>query len=249
VAKKFKIDDDVRDVLKSAVFDGNNVKLAGQLERKLYERVNKVLVGAGGKWNKSKQAHVFGDDPREVLGVAVETGEARNLQQESQFFPTPEWIAEKVIELAELHPSHMILEPSAGSGSLLDAVYKRPFAEVPNNGNLVMAVELDSKRCVELKAEFPCARVLCADFLECDDLGIFDRIIMNPPFDKGSDVKHVQHALRMLNTGGRLVAIVGNGPKQQEKLQPLATHWIELPEGSFKKCGTGVRTAIVVIDT
>ena len=47
-----------------------------------------------------------------------------------------------------------------------------------------------------------------ADFLECNgDLGTFDRIVMNPPFTNGDDIKHIMHALKMLKPGGRLVAI------------------------------------------
>jgi phospholipid N-methyltransferase len=251
MAKQFKIDDDVRDVLRAATIDANSVKLNGQLDRKLYERVNKVLVGAGGKWNKKAQTHLFPSDPREVLGLAVETGVGRNLQQEMQFYPTPDWIADRVVEYAELEPHHKILEPSAGKGSLLDAVYRRPFEDCPNNGNLVVIVEMETKFCEGLKAKFPCAIVANTDFLKCvpeNGKGEFDRVIMNPPFERGSDVTHILHAMRFLKPGGRLVSVCGNGPKQQEKLQGIATHWIELPEGSFKESGTMINTAIVVID-
>jgi hypothetical protein len=31
----------------------------GQLDRKLYEDVNKALAAIGGKWNRSKRGHVF----------------------------------------------------------------------------------------------------------------------------------------------------------------------------------------------
>ena len=61
-----------------------------------------------------------------------------------------------------------------------------------------------------------------ADFLECnDDLGTFDRIVMNPPFANADDIKHIMHALKMLKPGGRLVAICANGPMQNDKLRPL----------------------------
>ena len=59
-----------------------------------------------------------------------------------------------------------------------------------------------------------------ADFLECNgDLGTFDRIVMNPPFANGDDIKHIMHALKMLKPGGRLVAICANGPRQNDKLK------------------------------
>jgi hypothetical protein len=76
-----------------------------------------------------------------------------------------------------------------------------------------------------------------------------DRIVMNPPFaGNAADIKHVEHALTKLKDGGRLVSVVANGPRQREKLMLLASDWIDLPAGSFKEQGTGVNTAIVVID-
>lgn len=39
-----------------------------------------------------------------------------------------------------------------------------------------------------------------------------------------------------------------SGPRQRAKLEPIASAWIDLPAGSFAESGTGVNTAIVVID-
>jgi 16S rRNA G1207 methylase RsmC len=44
---------------------------------------------------------------------------------------------------------------------------------------------------------------------------------MNPPFANGDDIKHITHALKMLNPGGRLVAICANGPRQNDKLRSV----------------------------
>ena len=41
--------------------------------------------------------------------------------------------------------------------------------------------------------------VRCTDFLACNgDLGKFDRILMNPPFADGADIKHIEHAIGFL---------------------------------------------------
>jgi 16S rRNA G1207 methylase RsmC len=77
------------------------------------------------------------------------------------------------------------------------------------------------------------------------DLGKFDRVLMNPPFQNADDIKHIQHAISFLNPGGVLVAICANGPRQQEKLKPLAESWEVLPAGTF--AGTGVNAALLVI--
>jgi 16S rRNA G1207 methylase RsmC len=94
------------------------------------------------------------------------------------------------------------------------------------------------------------ARLIQADFLECnaDRLGLFDSIVMNPPFKMGRDIKHIKHARTLLAPGGRLVAICANGPRQNEQLRPLADSWEVLPAGSFKESYTNVSAAIMVID-
>ena len=106
-----------------------------------------------------------------------------------------------------------------------------------------------------VRLKHPDVTVVNADFLECTPekygalaLGQYDRIVMNPPFDMGADIKHVEHAYEFLATGGRLVAIVANGPRQREELQGIATAWIDLPDDTFKEQGTSVRAAIVVLD-
>jgi 16S rRNA G1207 methylase RsmC len=80
----------------------------------------------------------------------------------------------------------------------------------------------------------------------------FDRVLMNPPFEKGGDVKHIQRAFGMLKPGGRLVAICANGPRQALTLRLLAEKsgglWEELPEGAFADEGTSVKTALIVIN-
>jgi SAM-dependent methyltransferase len=88
-----------------------------------------------------------------------------------------------------------------------------------------------------------------ADFLSVNgNLGTFDRIIMNPPFDHGSDIKHIKHAESMLAPGGRLVALCANGSRQQEEFRDRADLWEDLPEGSFSAEGTGVNVALMIIE-
>jgi protein-L-isoaspartate O-methyltransferase len=91
------------------------------------------------------------------------------------------------------------------------------------------------------------------DFLECNhEIGTFDRILMNPPFANGQDIKHITHALRYLSPGGRLVAICANGLRQNDKLRPIVDArggiWEELPPDTFIGAGTGVRTVLLTMD-
>jgi len=47
---------DVLAVLSRAEMSGNALKIAEQLDRNMYQRTNKVLEAAGGKWNRKAQA-------------------------------------------------------------------------------------------------------------------------------------------------------------------------------------------------
>jgi hypothetical protein len=47
--------------------------------------------------------------------------------------------------------------------------------------------------------------------------------------------------------GGRVVALIADGPRQQLDLRPLATSWEPL-ENAFAEQGTGVRVALAVFD-
>ena len=49
-----------KEILSAGMIVGNNFHLPpGQLDRKLYTAVNKVLADFGGKWNRKLQVHVF----------------------------------------------------------------------------------------------------------------------------------------------------------------------------------------------
>jgi protein-L-isoaspartate O-methyltransferase len=159
-----------------------------------------------------------------------------------QLFPTPPELADSMVELAELQPEHLILEPSGGTARIILAIRKRiKDAEI-------VAVEIKSHLAEILRSAYR-VPTHCRDFLQCNgELGTFDRVLMNPPFENAADIKHIEHALTMLKPGGRLVAICANGPRQQERLQPMATIWKDLPPGTFKAEGTGVNTALLVID-
>ena len=158
----------------------------------------------------------------------------------SNLFPTPTALAERVADLADLTAGDTVLEPSAGTGQLIKAAISRGIFRSD-----ITAVEINGKLAELLAAQS--VSVVCGDFLEHNP-GTFDKILMNPPFDNGADIQHIQHALTKLNEGGRLVAICANGSRQREAFEGVATSWIDLEPGTFKESGTNVNAAIVVID-
>ena len=182
------------------------------------------------------------DDMKDSLRAGVKTVSA------PQLFPTPAPLAARVVQEAGIQPGHTVLEPSAGTGALLEAIRVA--------GGTPTGVEISQGLCQILRQRFEDIRE--ADFLQCNgDLGTFDRVVMNPPFADGQDVQHVTHALHMVKPGGRLVAVMSAGVTfRQDRRTSDFRALVErhggsieaLPDDSFAQSGTGVRTVLVTID-
>lgn len=228
---------EVTDILSRAVITDNLLVLpAGQLERKLYEQVAKAIKAAGGAWKTNKQGFVFSSDPREKLGLALTTGVVVDEKKLRQAFYTPQHIADHIALLSDVAGKH-VLEPSAGGGALVAACLKFGATKVD---------------CIEME---PTCRdglggerraVMIADFLTVRPYYQFERVVMNPPFTKGQDVKHIQHAKNWLSPGGKLFAVVPD--KENPKLTAAGAELVErFPVGTFKESGTSVATRLIRI--
>lgn len=236
------------EILDAGLCDGANFVLQGQLDRSEYTAVNKVLIAAGGKWNRSAKAHVFDCMADDAVSDIVLTGKVVDAKREFDFFETPPSVLYEVMQRAEITTNQTVLEPSAGGGRLSFAAHLE--------GANVTCVEVQ-KVLADALSNVGYEKIICGDFLDVDLNGqAFDRIVMNPPFGKQADIKHVTHAFSMLAGGGRLVAIMGGGVAFREN--KLTTDFRELvaandgkieplPDGSFKISGTSVSTVIVTI--
>ncbi len=165
------------------------------------------------------------------------------------FFPTPKNIVEKMLDEADIKKGETVLEPSAGKGNIADEIRTR----YPDNALEVAEINGSLAELLKEKGH----NVVGNDFLATNKK--YDKIIMNPPFEKLQDIDHVKHAYDMLNPGGRLVAIMSESPffNSAKKAEAFRT-WLEdvggisekLPENSFKSSerSTGVNTRLIVID-
>lgn len=263
------IDPDVAEVLGSGSGTDDLYRLpAGQLDRKLYLRVSKVLEALGGKWNRRRSLFIGPAGYADKIAAALAVGKAVDQDKADAWFATPPAVAAKVVELlGEIPAGSRILEPSAGDGALLVALALSGKAPVVQRGDLapcfVMALELAAARAEAACAAAPWAagRIYLEDFLVMPvDVygGKFDRILMNPPWGHGREYAHVLHALELLAPGGRLVAVLPAGVRWREnkaaddfrRAADLAGphRFHDLPSGSFHSCGTDVETCILTLD-
>lgn len=239
---KFSVSDEVMAVLRRSRIEGNALYLPNLFDnRPLYNNVMKVVTGAGGRWNKKAGAHTFETDPRQKLGLVLESGVAVNEKKKWQAFYTPSELAEEIAAMADVK-GHLVLEPSAGDGALADACMKAGAFQV-------RCIEMNPEAVTKLEAKgytLPCN----ADFLTQKPASPYKRIVMNPPFTKNQDIKHIAHALTWLDMDGLLVAVMlGNTerPKLKEILNGHDWKIRDVPAGAFKESGTNIKTAILTV--
>lgn len=167
------------------------------------------------------------------------------------FFPTPRNLAERMAQAAGIREGMTVLEPSAGKGDIGEVL------RTMYPGNPLTCVELSYNLAEVLRIKnFPW--VLQEDFLEHS--GKYDRIVMNPPFENGQDIDHVMHAYKCLKPGGRVVALMSEGPFFREQKKDVEFRaWLKRRRGDTEKIEdafvgaqafrqTGVNIRLVVID-
>ncbi len=222
---------------RSTITENRLVLPPTQLDRSTYEAVNKALVLAGGKWNTKARAHVFDGDPRAKLGLMLETGVVIDEKKKFQAFFTAAALAAQVVSMCDVE-GYTVLEPSAGHGALADAC-------LAAGAKRVECVELNPESAAKLRVkEYPTTE---GDFLSLSPRP-YSRIVMNPPFTKNQDVKHVAHALRFLARDGVLVAIMSSATQRANFINLVSglVHDIEeVPAGAFKESGTPIATIIL----
>lgn len=125
------------------------------------------------------------------------------------FFPTPENIINKMFFDVDFKMIHSILEPSAGSGNIAEAIKKKEKLYSTNYNKFSFdldCIEADQNLQHILKGKG--FRVVYNDFLTYDTMKEYDIIIMNPPFSNGC--KHLLKALKMQERNGGAVICLLN---------------------------------------
>ena len=217
--------------------------------------------GTGGKANDYRQEQATDFDRAKAVYFGKQKKNSRTKSQEGHdYFATPEPIGYKMVQWLQSKPGQSLLEPSAGDGAIARWMPENTYNTV---------VEPSRDLTPKLMRNVAGAKVVESTFENFDLHNKFDGIAMNPPFGHGGKtaVEHVAKAYQHLKDGGRLIAIIPDGPACQKHFDkwfygdPEAKRKadrgiadgvlmadIHLPSVTFDRAGTKVNTRMVVID-
>lgn len=213
--------------------------------------------GEGGKEFDEQVLDVSEFDQAKTFYFARGKKSSSNKSQEgTDYFATPEPIGYKMAEWLGLQPNEKGMEPSAGHGAIA-----RFFPGHANNTFIEPSFKLSSQLAMVADGS-----IKQSAFEDLNKINKFHGIAMNPPFGKSGKtaMEHVEKAFGHLYDGGRIVAIVPNGPAMQKRLDEflygendkgkqnnpsaVVRAEITLPNVTFERAATNVGTKIVVID-
>lgn len=117
------------------------------------------------------------------------------VENKHQYYPTPEWLSDYMCSLVTSEGK--ILEPSAGTGSLITSLRKRITTTV----DCFEIDESNRKKLIEVDG----VNLIGYDFLLAESTPIYDSIIASPPFSKNSDVIHIKKMFEFLKVGGKII--------------------------------------------
>jgi len=252
-----KIKEDVLNVLSKGTIseDGLLFYLSeDKLDRKLYVDTNKVLESLGYKWNRKNKCHINKEDVSEKYYNMIDSGEWLDVKKEFQYFPTPEVIVNKMIDLvSEWKEGMKVLEPSCGSGNI---AFNLPDIKLE-----IDCIEINAEMANKCQTSYPqnsnFYNIMNLDFIDYTNEDFkYDIIIANPPFTKLQSIKHFNKMVELLNNNGELICIVPIGDIDENSSIKLRQKFskfikdnncevIKLEAGDFKESGTMVLTVIV----
>ena len=189
------------------------------------------------------------------------------------FYPTPEWLVEKMLKMVakDSHASWSIseiLEPSAGKGDIVQAIYQSPTMKTMvehSRSSVYQQINIDtienSKPLASILKDVTGIKPIYDDFLSFDTHKLYDLIIMNPPFSEGDKhlVKAIQLMTKVKSHSGDIVCLLNsktihdkdlsNMRKSLHQLLELYEAHVEFLESPFEDAErkTGVDVALVHI--
>lgn len=180
-------------------------------------------------------------------------------REKLQAYFTPIDVVKKMQEYAHISENDIVLDPSAGIGNLVNGL--------SISKERIYLIEPNPEFCNFLKRN-GYIHVIQSTFEEAIEKGQvpnnISKILMNPPFSKQNDLKHISLAYKLLAPGGTLISIVGKNSvlerdssgKESKIFQEFyhicqnskSHQLIELPEGTFEKSGTICDTYMITLE-
>lgn len=135
------------------------------------------------------------------------------------FYPTPPALAQKLLQDIDWKFVESVLEPSAGKGDLALCAAKELYKKkhrycVYDDHSLKEAIAESDVDCIEIDPTLrntltgAGCRVVHDDFLTFETQKRYDLIVMNPPFDKGSE--HLLKAIGLMRRRGGFIRCILN---------------------------------------
>lgn len=124
-------------------------------------------------------------------------------QKSHQFYPTPEPVAQRLVDWLEIGLLDTVCEPQAGQGGIADHLPK----------DRTRCVEISPLHCHILRKKGH--NVTEADFLSWNPGMDFSVIAMNPPFSEGRWQEHLKHAGTLVAEHGRIGAVLPLSARRQ----------------------------------
>jgi protein-L-isoaspartate O-methyltransferase len=217
MAEKYKVASSAANIDLAAA---NRLKAAGIPDEATWNQVKTWLEQRlQGKTTEQLQAEKLAKLEYSLLGTTI-----------PGFFPTPRPVIARMMAAADVRPGMKALEPSAGKGDIAKAL-KASGAEVQTiEHHHALSEILDAKGFNNIRG----------DFLAQQPEPTYDRIVMNPPFENGLDMAHVQHAYQFLKPGGKLVSIMSEGSFFRNDAKAVAfRRWLDEQGGTSDKLAAG----------
>lgn len=229
----------VEEILASRYYESARLKSAGIDSEEKWTEANAALGELTGDAVPAvdlKETKIRAME-RELLGTRI-----------PGFFPTPREVVLQMLAQIRIEPGAEVLEPEAGAGHIADVIRElHPEAKLS-----VIECNQTLRNILHEKGH----ELIGDDFLKHQRR--YDAIVMNPPFERFQDIDHLRHAFSLLNPGGVVVSIVGEGAffRTEKKavafrswLDEVEGHTLSLPPGTFSGTlrATGVKSRIVTL--
>lgn len=234
------------------------IKIITELERDDYLKLKHYFELIEGEYISKEKKFVFRTNPKPFVEAYLNTG-IMPKKNPTAFFPTPPGIVKEMFRLSdfdclpvdeEYQSKYKVLEPSVGVAGIADLIKEvAPYVQL----DVVEILDVNQE-VLRQKGYEP----ICMDFLNynIEYTTKYDYVIMNPPYQGKTYIKHVKHAFNMLHERGVLTAVIPvsflkHDDKESLWLYEKVAQFGEIyhnPQGSFKELGTNVDTCIIYIN-